>query len=386
MSGDPQITEVAVPNELAGIPNGYVSALPHHPINIVPSGYVSGLPFPAAAAAAVENPHVVNDDALFYSPSDDNLTIVKTYHNRFVLPDGTPFNIFTSTKAYEAAPHIQYNGGSYSTVYKLNFGGAAAVLSFILKVITRGPPRTIQKEIEKLVMLKGHAIAVQLIAAIVNPVGNSFILYPYVPGQLLESMLLLDGLITSDYNPNVDAGKRIGPARQAEYFHIYNRLIMATRRLHELGIVHHDIKPENIWIQDNLEPLFLDFGLSETIGSLGIAKGSRGFVDLSRWDTAPAAGAGAGAALRTPIPVTADINWYALGKTFEYFDPTERHKHFLKPRITNAEASQIRFEGGASKSRRTTYRNRKQKQQKQKQNKSMKQTKSLKKIDKVFRN
>ena len=373
MSGNPQIVGVA-----DVVPDRYVNALPvPAPAAVAGAGGAGG----AGAAAAVD-PHTVNDDALFYSPSDDGLTIVKTYENRYVLPDGTAFNIFTSTKAYKSAPHIEHDTGGYSTVYKLHFGGAAAVYpSFILKVITKGAKMTIQKEIEKLVRLKGQPFSVQLIAAIVNPVGDSFILYPYVPGQLLESMLLLDGLIQPDFTANVEAGKRMTPDRKAQYFHIYNRLIVATRRLHELGIVHHDIKPDNIWIQDNLEPIFLDFGLSEDIGTLGIAKGTKGFVDLNRWATA-APGP------RIPIPVTSDINWYALGKTFEYFDPAEKHKNFLKPRITNEEASQLRFEGGASvKSNRHTYKNRKQKQkQQQKSIRLRRLRKSLTKIDNGFRN
>ena len=46
---------------------------------------------------------------------------------------------------------------------------------------------------------------------------------------------------------------------------IIKKIIITLKNIHKLGIVHRDIKPLNICIDENIEPYIIDFGLSKKI-------------------------------------------------------------------------------------------------------------------------
>jgi serine/threonine protein kinase len=296
----------------------------------------------ATSTSSFSAPSVADKGPIFYSASEDGARILRTKEDRYKLPDGTSFHEFASGKAWQRPPHKLLDKGGSSSVYKLEFADGQ---QFILKVITKGLSRAIQTEIARLVQLRGKWFAVQIIAAIVYSDNNGFILFPYIPGELLFTM------ITTDYKPPSTA---ITAERQRKYNHVYNRLVQATLELHQMGIVHHDIKPENVWITTDGEPFFLDFGSAENIGNLSQARGTKPYLPIHRWRFNYYGDS-------IPMPVTVDINWHALGESCKYYAPHETYQKFLRPGITDEEAAVIKFEGGSYRAKRHTRRKRKSK-------------------------
>jgi len=311
----------------------------------VPNGYVSALPVPVGAAGAGAGAGAVHPAPIiprYFIPSADGESIIERDVSSYRLPDGVPIQTFMAERVYGNAPHELLGRGGYSHVYKLNFGAE----SFVLKVLSSDIPLdVIHHEISILRRLKGQWFSVQMIAAGLVPRDMSYILYPFVEGKTLLELEQLLGLVDRDFNPT---GKVLNELERAAFREIYNDLIIATHQLHQMGIVHHDIKHENIWVSPNVLPFFLDFGLAAFIGEPTVYQGTNGFVREQRYIG------------RYAPPATADINWYALGKTFETVNPNSTgkspHLNLQMPNLTNNVAKDITYKGG----RRT----RKQKKQK----------------------
>ena len=291
----------------------------------------------AAAGAGAAAPKA--DIRAMYLSADG--TMVEGLENPYKLPGDIGVGLFVRGKMYDVEPHEPLGRGAYGSVYKLNFDSK----SFVLKVINnKMNPNKILREIEFLIALKGKWFAVQLIAAGIRLGGDSYILYPYVEGDTLEEMLIKDGFVYGDLTPT---GKKPNVQEKKDLLHIYNRLIDATYELHQMGIIHHDIKHSNIWITGDGEPFFLDFGLSAHLGERVGWRGTRGFMRMNRYrdDDRP--------------PATANINWYALGKTLEVFNPNTRKRghHIIleRPGITNnIVKTNVLYQGGR-RTRRKQY-------------------------------
>ena len=52
--------------------------------------------------------------------------------------------------------------------------------------------------------------------------------------------------------------------KEEEACRLYQQLIQAINYLAEMGIVHRDVKPENLLLDDQLNLKMVDFGLSNT--------------------------------------------------------------------------------------------------------------------------
>lgn len=289
---------------------------------------------PAAAGAGAGSPSAaaVIPGRYFY-PSADGTTIIESPENQYKLPGDLSIDFFVRLEMYkDYHSHQAIGRGGFGDVYKLNF----PTESFVLKVINKKTRLAeIEREIGFLITLKGKWFSVQLIAAGIVPGGNSYILYPYVEGNTLDEMLIQEGFVYGDLKPT---GKKPDALERKDFLHIYNRLIDATYELHQMGMIHHDIKHENIWITADGEPFFLDFGLSAHVGEPVGRRGTNGFVRRNRYrdEGKPAA--------------TANINWYALGKTLEVFNPNSagrlHHISLQRPALTNNAAKAVRYLGG----------------------------------------
>ena len=216
--------------------------------------------------------------------------------------------------------------GVSGDVYLLDFGEKYVLKSIPLLGVVY--IQYIKHEIEILLNLIGNPYAVQLLGSIIkyNPryfnnnadligklkTGTAYLLYPYIPGMTLET-----------YQKKLEEHQKIHGAdttESREMIDIYDKIIDAVESLHKTGILHSDIKPDNIWIPDDRTkpPFLLDFGLSQTLfskdGPVNYTRnvGARGFWSHQRMlDTQRN---------YKMYPMSKGINWIALAKTFGYND------------------------------------------------------------------
>jgi len=83
--------------------------------------------------------------------------------------------------------------------------------------------------------------------------GNYFITMEYVPGEDLKSFIRRSGQLT--------VGKTVYLARQ---------VLEGLAEAHRLGVVHRDLKPQNIMIDKEGNARIMDFGIARTLAAKGI--------------------------------------------------------------------------------------------------------------------
>ena len=97
---------------------------------------------------------------------------------------------------------------------------------------------------------------------------------------------------------------------------LIERAARALHVAHEAGLVHRDIKPGNIMVTPEGEPVLLDFGLARD------ARARASTADRDRPGARHAGLHGARAAARDPRPIDRKTDVYALGVTlFECLTP-----------------------------------------------------------------
>ncbi len=98
--------------------------------------------------------------------------------------------------------------------------------------------------------------------------GTAYFLMPYYEGQALHHLLESDGVLNRE-----DARSLMLP------------LMDALEHLHKQGVIHQDIKPANIYMTDNGDPVLLDFGVAaaghNVMGSEGYAAPEQFVVDIN---------------------------------------------------------------------------------------------------------
>jgi eukaryotic-like serine/threonine-protein kinase len=92
---------------------------------------------------------------------------------------------------------------------------------------------------------------------------------PYIVMELLEGEDLRQRL------------KRTGPLSPAEFAPILTQVAKALTRAHQLGIVHRDIKPDNVYLAnmgDDIHVKVLDFGIAKLGDEAGLGATSTGLM------------------------------------------------------------------------------------------------------------
>lgn len=137
--------------------------------------------------------------------------------------------------------------------------------------------------------------------------GTAWMLMPWYPGELLSHLL-----------------ERQGPLHQAQLDALLPPLLDALQYLHQQSVIHQDIKPSNIYITSDGQPVLLDFGAaliaqqaqSGAMGSPGYAAPEQqlGSASIGPWTDIYGLAATLYRAITGEIPPAAQTRLEAVGQ------------------------------------------------------------------------
>jgi eukaryotic-like serine/threonine-protein kinase len=185
----------------------------------------------------------------------------------------------TRPYAPEPAPGLEI-GGSLRLVRKLGQGGMGSVwvadhLALHTQVAVKFVTEHLSQDGAAIARFRREATAAaQIKSPHVVQVFDHGLLADVVPYIVME---MLEGETLSGFM------RRQGPLPPATIAHIVGHVCKALARAHALGIVHRDIKPDNVFLIDSDGDVFaklLDFGIAKTtldnmnVTSTGVAMGT----------------------------------------------------------------------------------------------------------------
>lgn len=141
--------------------------------------------------------------------------------------------------------------GGFATVYRarqLNLGRDVAIKVLAADLATTGDRRRFDRERQSLVSLSGHPHVVDVLDAGITPERRPFLVMRLCPGGSL-----------------MDRVAREGPLPPGEVVDVITKIGSALDAAHALGIVHRDVKPENVLLADDGRPVLGDFGIAAIV-------------------------------------------------------------------------------------------------------------------------
>jgi serine/threonine-protein kinase len=84
-----------------------------------------------------------------------------------------------------------------------------------------------------------------------------------IDGRLFVDMRLIEG-------PDLLSVLRTGPLRPARAVHIIEQVAKALHAAHRVGLLHRDVKPSNVLLDDEDFAYLIDFGLARAAGERGL--------------------------------------------------------------------------------------------------------------------
>lgn len=211
---------------------------------------------------------------------ENKMLLERNKLSSFIMPTGITFSEWR--KSFHGEPR-RLGSGAFGCAFLHNVDGH----KFVLKEIFGTDVEKNIREIQHLALFVNNPYVVQLLAAEVYA-EITYILYPYIPGHTLTDFL------KTHPAPNLIK-------------EVYNHLITGLISIHDLGYVHRDIKPDNVWIptDSHVLPFYLDLGSMVRTGSENDFAGTRRYSPYSKWNTIP------------KEPQKEWLNYYALGKLMD---------------------------------------------------------------------
>ncbi|MDY7528140.1 serine/threonine-protein kinase [Cryobacterium sp. 10C2] len=204
--------------------------------------------------------------------------------------------------AFDALPAGFIIGNRYEVISSLGKGGQGVVYAVLdhhlqeesaLKILLSSAPSEVWREASLLTRLSGKFLL---------PVRNADLAsgLPFVVTEIAQHGTTFDEMI-----PNIG----IPPERAVQW------VIHASRgasRMHDQGLLHNDLKPENLFLNSNGDALLGDLGLASEMNSSGFAPLTGGTpATMSPEVAAAALVAMTGAPIADPCSVASDV--YSLG-------------------------------------------------------------------------
>jgi serine/threonine protein kinase len=190
---------------------------------------------------------------------------MKTYVNEDkTITDSTPssatgpdvkttidFDIFSGStfEGYEIVGHLP--PGGQAVVYKAIQKATKRVVA--LKVLLQGPQASklsqyrFEREVDLAASLQHPNIVTIYDSGIAK--GQYYFAMQYVPGKPLDEYIKSKNLSIR------------------QIMELFNRVCCAVAYAHQRGVMHRDLKPGNILVDDDGQPQILDFGLAKLTGS-----------------------------------------------------------------------------------------------------------------------
>lgn len=150
--------------------------------------------------------------------------------------------------------------GGFGVVYRAwqpEFGRFVAVKVLPAERTDDDTRRRVERESLALGSLSGHPNIVAVHAAGVTEHGEPYLVMPYLSGGSLEDRLVLHGAVP-----------------WPETLSIGVKMAGALETAHANGVLHRDVKPDNILFSDFGEPQLADFGIARLVGSQPTQDGS----------------------------------------------------------------------------------------------------------------
>lgn len=146
----------------------------------------------------------------------------------------------------------QLGRGGFATVYEaehIRLRRRVAIKLLTVDLTDPGAARRFERECESVGRLSSHPNVVDVLDARVTPGGHPYIAMRLYEGGTLSSLLAAQGPL--------DPGSAV---------HLGVRLAEALQAGHAAGIIHRDVKPANVLLDERGESYLSDFGIAVLLG------------------------------------------------------------------------------------------------------------------------